>query len=67
MRDRMIKANALIVDYLSHDAKATFVNVWDKMLQDGLPMKDIFTEDKLHMNAKGYTIWTKELKSSVNN
>ena len=67
MRDRMIKANALIADYLSHDAKATFVNIWDKMLQDGLPMKDIFIEDKLHMNAKGYAIWTKELKSFVNN
>jgi lysophospholipase L1-like esterase len=26
---------------------------------DGTPMTDIFLEDNLHMNAKGYAIWQK--------
>jgi lysophospholipase L1-like esterase len=34
--------------------------VWDAMLNsDGKPMEDIFLQDKLHMNAKGYAIWQK--------
>ena len=60
MRDRMIKANQLIKDYLKHQKNAAFVNVWDSMLgKNGEPMKDIFLEDYLHMNAKGYAIWKK--------
>ncbi len=26
---------------------------------DGNPIPDIFIQDKLHMNAKGYAIWQK--------
>jgi lysophospholipase L1-like esterase len=26
---------------------------------NGEPMKEIFLEDNLHMNAKGYAIWKK--------
>ena len=66
MKDRMMAANTLISSYLKQDAKATFVNIWDQMLENGEPRKDIFLEDKLHMNAKGYAIWTKALDSLVN-
>lgn len=67
MKDRMIEANRLISEYISTQKNATFVNIWDKMLQGGEPMKDIFIQDNLHMNAKGYAIWTKELAPLVNN
>lgn len=66
MKDRMMEANALIRDYLSHKKQATFVNIWDKMLENGLPKKDIFIEDNLHMNKKGYAIWVKEMERIVN-
>lgn len=66
MRERMIEANTLIRNYLRNDPKAVFVNVWDKMLSNGEPMKDIFVEDNLHMNQKGYAIWTKEMYELVN-
>ncbi|MBF6640835.1 G-D-S-L family lipolytic protein [Flavobacterium sp. J49] len=66
MKDRMMAANALISDYLKEDHKAVFVNIWDKMLENGEPMKDIFIHDNLHMNAKGYAIWTKALNTLVN-
>jgi lysophospholipase L1-like esterase len=26
---------------------------------EGKPLPDIFVSDQLHMNAKGYAIWTK--------
>lgn len=66
MKDRMMATNDLISDYLKQDQKATFVNIWDKMLDNGEPKKDIFIEDNLHMNAKGYAIWTKEMEPLVN-
>lgn len=66
MKDRMMAANALISAYLKQDSNAVFVNIWDKMLVNGEPMRDIFIEDNLHMNSKGYAIWTKELYALVN-
>ena len=65
MKDRMISANTLIRDYLKDDLNATYVNVWDLMLENEVPRKDIFVEDNLHMNVKGYAIWTEQLKSLV--
>jgi len=36
----------------------TFINVFPLMLgPDGLPKPDIYVEDRLHMNPKGYAIW----------
>ena len=67
MKDRMIATNALISNYLSKEKNTVFVNIWDKMLENDEPMKDIFLEDKLHMNKKGYAIWIKEMTALVNN
>ncbi|MES2412141.1 MAG: GDSL-type esterase/lipase family protein, partial [Bacteroidota bacterium] len=67
MKDRMIATNALISNYLNKENNVVFVNIWDKMLdENGEPMKDIFLEDKLHMNSKGYAIWLKEMNALVN-
>lgn len=66
MKERMIAANTLISNYLKNDSNATFVNVWDLMLENGQPMNDIFVDDNLHMNAKGYAIWTKAMYELVN-
>ncbi len=60
MKDRMIKANSLIKKYLKHQKQTKYINVWKAMLgADGSPMSDIFIQDNLHMNAKGYAIWQK--------
>ncbi|MFN3755044.1 GDSL-type esterase/lipase family protein [Flavobacterium sp.] len=66
MKDRMMAANVLISNYLKQDQNTVYVNIWDKMLENGEPMKDIFIEDKLHMNSKGYAIWKKELYPLIN-
>lgn len=66
MKDRMIEANALISNYLKGKPNAVFVDIWGKMLENGEPRKDIFIEDNLHMNAKGYAIWTEALDALVN-
>ena len=57
---KMIKANQLIKNYLSTKKKTAFIDVYHKMFNaDGTIMKDIFIEDNLHINAKGYHIWQK--------
>lgn len=56
-------ANVMIKNFLARKRKTKFIDVYHRMLKsDGTPMEDIFTEDKLHMNAKGYAIWQKLIK-----
>ncbi len=57
---KMEAANKLIKDYLALKKKAAFIDVYHPMFNaDGTVMQDIFIEDNLHMNAKGYAIWQK--------
>lgn len=57
------EANQQIAEFLKKDKKTAFADVYSKMLKaDGSPMEDIFIEDRLHMNAKGYAIWKKVLE-----
>lgn len=55
-------ANRQIRRFLKKQPDASFVNIWDKMLNSKhLPDESLFLEDKLHMNAKGYCIWQKAI------
>jgi lysophospholipase L1-like esterase len=63
LREKMEKTNLLIQTYLSVNSRAAFVDVYHKMLNaDGSIMSDIFLEDQLHMNPKGYAIWKKAIE-----
>lgn len=66
MKDRMMDSNTLISEYLSQEKNATFLSIWDEMLENGVPKNDIFLEDNLHMNKKGYAIWIKKMNPLVN-
>jgi lysophospholipase L1-like esterase len=51
-------ANQRIEAFTRQNPKLEFINVFSAMLGDnGLPKPDIYVDDKLHMNAKGYAIW----------
>jgi lysophospholipase L1-like esterase len=66
MRERLINGNQLIEQYIKKKRKTYFINIWDKMLNsEGLPKADIFVEDNLHMNNKGYQIWIEALKKYI--
>lgn len=57
---KMETANKLIKSFLATQKKTAFIDVYHKMFnKDGTVMQDIFIEDNLHMNAKGYAIWKK--------
>jgi lysophospholipase L1-like esterase len=56
-------ANALIKAYIAQQSHITYVDVFSQMLgKDGKPRRELFVEDMLHMNAKGYAIWLKAVK-----
>jgi lysophospholipase L1-like esterase len=42
-----------------------YADVWKPMLSRRKVKEDIFIEDGLHMNAKGYEIWYEALKPYV--
>lgn len=66
MKDRMMATNKLIYGFMKNKKNAVFVDIWDAMLENGEPRKDIFKEDNLHMNAKGYAIWVEKMNVLVN-
>jgi len=44
-----------------------FADVWSAMLDDnGVVFQDIFIEDGVHMNKKGYDIWAKVIEPYLN-
>jgi lysophospholipase L1-like esterase len=67
-KEKMIAANKLVKKYLRKKKNAAFIDVYHKMLgADGIPIKEIFIEDNLHMNAKGYAIWQKIIEPYLKN
>lgn len=59
--ERVRAANDAVAHWAQEQPQVTFIDVFSHMLgPDGLPTPDIFVEDRLHMNAKGYALW-KEL------
>ncbi len=62
--DKVKEANRLIEEYTKQEKGTKFINVFPAMMgPDGTPKPDIFLPDNLHMNAKGYAIWTEIVKS----
>jgi lysophospholipase L1-like esterase len=52
------KANTLIAEYCTKTPSLKYIDVFSHMLgSDGLPKPDIYLDDQLHMNPKGYAIW----------
>jgi lysophospholipase L1-like esterase len=55
----VIQTNALIDAYTKTNPGLLFIDVFHPMLAgDGKPRPEIFSQDRLHMNAAGYKLWT---------
>ena len=55
---KMIEGNNRIKKFLSIELNTGYIDVYSHMLEkNGKPMKNIFIEDQLHLNAYGYKIW----------
>ncbi|HTU17519.1 MAG TPA: SGNH/GDSL hydrolase family protein [Gemmataceae bacterium] len=61
--DKIRKANALVEAECKKDKRLVYLDIATPMLgDDGKPRRELFVNDGLHLNAKGYTIWAERLK-----
>ena len=55
-------ANNLLKTYIDEKDWVSWIDIYHPMLSKGaMPRPDIFLEDGLHMNTKGYKIWKKNI------
>ena len=66
LKERYVDYNEKLKAWTSKKRNVRFADVWTPMLDsDGKVMQDIFIADGLHLNEKGYSIWTSALKKYV--
>ncbi len=64
--ERVKEANKLIREFTTTDKRLNFIDVFPHMLgKDGMPLPDIFVDDRLHMNEKGYAIWKRVVGAAL--
>ncbi|GAB4135606.1 MAG: hypothetical protein Tsb009_02040 [Planctomycetaceae bacterium] len=57
------QANRLIANQCQQDKRLVYVDIFKPMLgKDGKPRPELFVKDGLHLNEKGYALWTSILK-----
>ncbi len=60
LKDKYEAFNQELQAWTKQNKYVTYVDVWAPMLKaDGTVRQDLFLEDGLHMNEKGYVIWTR--------
>lgn len=66
LRSQYETLNAALAKWAGTKKNLRFADVWAPMLNDqGEPMPDIFVQDNLHMNAKGYAIWREVISGFI--
>ncbi|MEM8861219.1 MAG: GDSL-type esterase/lipase family protein [Chloroflexota bacterium] len=61
--DDIRDANQLIAGYAAGQSNITFIDMTSYFLDDNRePNAELFLSDGLHLNAKGYAIWTSNIK-----
>jgi len=59
-------ANMMIKDFSMRDSRLFYFDGATPLLDsDGEPKVELFLDDKLHLNSKGYEVWTKLLKPII--
>jgi hypothetical protein len=62
----MNEANTRIREITDQDTLLAYIDVASAMLTDeGLPREDIFVDDELHLNERGYEIWTRVVREAL--
>ncbi len=64
--DEAKKVNSQIAKYSRWKSWLEYIDIWKPMLgPDGQPMADLFVSDNLHLNGKGYALWTKIIAPKI--
>ena len=62
LKEKYERYNKKLHDWTAEKRLVRFADVWTPMLdKNGMVLQDIFIADGLHLNEKGYTIWTNTL------
>jgi lysophospholipase L1-like esterase len=65
-RARQQKWNESVRNLAETEANLVFIDVSPPMLSaDNKPRSELYTDDMLHMNKKGYKIWTKLVRENL--
>jgi lysophospholipase L1-like esterase len=66
LMESMRQTNRLIAQYAQAQPGVQFIDVFTPMLgEDGQPRPELFAPDKLHLNEKGYDLWTATVRPYV--
>jgi lysophospholipase L1-like esterase len=67
LKDAWLDLNERIRAYTRTDGRLSFVDIWGEMLggASGEPRPELFVDDQLHMNERGYAIWARVLRPVV--
>ena len=66
LKGKYKKLNRKLEKLAQKDGLIEYADVWKPMLDGRKVKQDIFVEDGLHMNAKGYEIWYGVIKEYLN-
>ena len=59
LKDKYLRYNVLLKAWCSKNKKVVYVDMWAALTdQHGEVLPDIFVEDGLHLNKRGYDIWS---------
>ena len=65
LKDKAQEVNKAISE--TQDPRFKFIDVWPAMIgADGKPRPELFRPDQLHVNEKGYELWTSIVKPYLN-
>lgn len=66
LRGKYKRFNKKLNKLATERTKVSYTDVWNIMLNKRKLKKELFIEDGLHMNKKGYDLWYSVLKGNVN-
>ncbi|MCK0162167.1 cyclic nucleotide-binding domain-containing protein [Allomuricauda sp. F6463D] len=66
MIPQIIETNLLMSKYVIGELNAQFINVFGQMITaDNRPKPELYMSDGLHLNKKGYVIWSDVIKTAL--
>ena len=66
LKERIEQLNAELLSITNHLADGSYINIYREMLNfDGTLRPELFVEDQLHLNLKGYELWKKVIKDHL--
>jgi lysophospholipase L1-like esterase len=66
LKEKYTIFNQQLKNWAEKQKNVKFIDVWTPMMgKDGNVLPDLFLEDKLHMNEKGYAIWKKVIEPFI--